>query len=151
MDNQKLLFDRIVTFQRTIADLDKTIADQEIEMSHWQRDLFEDLFATLDAFENLEKIIAAKSDSVDKSTRSIFKSVVRIKRKLLRILKKRDIEPLIIPDNHASMELCKVVATENSPELDNGSIIAIEKPGYINTRKNLILRKAEVLTVLNRE
>lgn len=130
-----------------IDGLDKTIADQEIEMSHWQRDLF----ATLDAFENLEKIIAAKSESVDKSTRSIFKSVLRIKRKLLRILKKRDIEPLIIPDNHASMEFCKVVATENSPELDNGSIIAIEKPGYIDTRKNLILRKAEVLTVLNRE
>lgn len=150
MNNKELLFDRIVGFQRKIAKLNKTINDQEEEFALRQRELFGDLFDILDAFENLGKNIEAKSGSFDKSTNRMVKSILKINRKLLRTLKDRDIEPLSFPDNQARMELCKVVATEKSTKLTNGKIISIEKTGYIDTRQNLILRKAEVTTVLNK-
>ncbi len=150
MNNKELLFNRIVGFQRKIAKLNKTINDQEEEFALRQRELFGDLFDILDAFENLGKNIEAKSGSFDKSTNRMVKSILKINRKLLRTLKDRDIEPLSFPDNQARMELCKVVATEKSTKLTNGKIISIEKTGYIDTRQNLILRKAEVTTVLNK-
>lgn len=149
MNNQELLFERIVGFQRKIAKLDKTINDQAEEYALQQTELFGDLFTIIDAFDQLDKNLAAKKDSLDKSTRLMIKSTLKIKRKLLRILKDRNIEPLNFPDKLARMELCKVIATEEAPQLSNETIISIEKTGYIDTLQNLILRKAEVISVLN--
>ena len=149
MNNKELLFDHLVGFQRKIAKLDKTINDQAEEFTLRQKELFGDLFTILDAFEHLEKNLESKNDTVEKSTRLIIKSTLKIKRKLLRILKDRDIEPLNFPDNQARMELCKVIATEKANQLTDGTIISIEKTGYIDIRQNLILRKAEVITALN--
>lgn len=149
MNNKELLFDRIVGFQRKIAKLDKAINDQAEEFTRWQKELFGDLFTILDAFEQLEKNFESKNDTVEKSTRLMVKSILKIKRKLLRILKDRDIEPLNFPGNQACMELCKVIATEKANQLTDGTIISIEKTGYIDIRQNLIIRKAEVITVLN--
>ena len=46
------------------------------------------------------------------------------------------------------MEYCKVAVTEKAPRLDNKTIISIEKNGYIDNQQNLVLRKAEVITLI---
>ena len=88
MNNKELLFDHLVGFQRKIAKLDKTINDQAEEFTLRQKELFGDLFTILDAYEHLEKNLESKNDTVEKSTRLIIKSTLKIKRKLLRILKR---------------------------------------------------------------
>ena len=47
------------------------------------------------------------------------------------------------------MDLCKVIETMRVPEEKNEHILCIEKNGYMDTERNLVLRKAEVKTVLN--
>ena len=54
------------------------------------------------------------------------------------------------PHHPANMDTCKVVETRASGTLEDETILEIVKNGYINQDEgNKVLRKAEVITVLN--
>jgi len=54
------------------------------------------------------------------------------------------------PDNMARMESCKVVETEESNSLKDEAILSVVKNGYMRKDNGEVLRKAEVVTVLNK-
>ena len=47
------------------------------------------------------------------------------------------------------MDYCKVVDTQESADIANETILSVVKNGYIDKNKKKVLRKAEVITVLN--
>ena len=146
-----LLKDRFIEFQIEIAGLSKTVAEQEDAFERRQRELFVDIFDVLDAFENLKNAYGEKADTLDKTARRILKGARSIDLKLQRILKARKIVPIEFPDGKATIAHCRIVDTKPIPDAENERIISIEKRGYIDETRNLVLRKAEVVTVSNTE
>ncbi len=47
------------------------------------------------------------------------------------------------------MDHCKVIDTKAIPNMENETILSVVKNGYMNKEENVVLRKAEVITVLN--
>ncbi|MCI5223366.1 MAG: nucleotide exchange factor GrpE [Candidatus Electrothrix sp. AR4] len=145
----ELLREKLISFQREIAELKRAGREQEEVFLRRERDLFINLFEVLDAFDNLENNIQGKEEFLEKTGRRFVKSTRAVKRKLLRLLRSRHVEPLEFIDNKARMEQCKVIGTENDPGRENEEIISVEKKGYMDTAQNCVLRKAEVVTVCN--
>jgi molecular chaperone GrpE (heat shock protein) len=144
-----LLREKLIGFQREIAELKKINKEQVEAAEQREKELFLGLFEVLDAFDNLEKNIQGKEEILDKTGNRFVKSTRAVQRKLLRLLRSCDIEPLEFPDNKATIGQCKIIATQNDPARENEEIISLEKRGYRKSESKQILRKAEVITVYN--
>ncbi len=107
------------------------------------------LFEVLDAFDNVEKNMRHKQAVLDKTGLRLLKNTRAVNRKLLRLLLSRRIEPLEFRDNKAQIEQCKIIDTQSDPARENEEIISVEKKGYIDIGRKIVLRKAEVVTVCN--
>ncbi|XOF33249.1 MAG: nucleotide exchange factor GrpE [Candidatus Electrothrix sp. YB6] len=144
-----LVRERLVAFQREIAELRRNSREQEEAFRSREQDLLLSLFEVLDAFDNVERNLQGKEELLGKTGRRLLNNTRAINRKLLRLLRSRQIEPLDLQDSKARMEQCRVVATRPDPERENAEIILVEKKGYVDTAQNQVLRKAEVVTVRN--
>jgi molecular chaperone GrpE (heat shock protein) len=140
---------RVTAFQVEIAALSKALADQKDAFSKRENEIYTSLFEVLDAFENLEKAYGDEERPLDKTSKKMLKSVQVIAGKIRRTLKDRGVRVISFPDGKARMDLCKVIETMRVPDEKNEHILCIEKNGYMDTERNLVLRKAEVKTVLN--
>jgi molecular chaperone GrpE (heat shock protein) len=149
MNPGELLREKLVAFQREIVTLKQTAKDQEEAFHRREQQLFLDIFEVLDAFDTLEQNIQSRPDGLDKSNSRLLKNIQAIQRKLLRLLKTRHIVPLDLKEGKAEIELCRVVASEANPERAHEDILSILKKGYVDVEKNVVLRKAEVVTVCN--
>jgi len=149
IDPDLFLREKLIEFQREIAELKQVNKYQTEAAEQRENKLFLGLFEVLDAFDNLEKNIQSKEEYLDKTGQRFVKSTRAIQRKLLRLLRSCDIEPLEFPDNKATIEQCKIIATQNDPARENEEIISLEKRGYQKRESKQVLRKAEVITVYN--
>ncbi len=150
-DLHALLHGKLIAFQREIISLKQHAREQEEAFRIQEHGFLLDLFEIADAFDVLESNMQDRQDSLDKTGRRLMKNTAAIKRKLLRLLASRHIEPLELSADLAQIEQCKVVATKTDLNLDNETIVAVQKKGYIDTVRNIILRKAEVVTVCNEQ
>ena len=66
-------------------------------------------------------------------------------------MKSGDIVQMEFPDNTARMDYCEIIDTRVEPEMENQIILSVMKKGYINRKTGAVLRKAEVITVLNED
>jgi len=148
---KELLRQKIIEFQQTIAELNISLAQREELFNKKERDSFLGLLDIMDAFGALEKNLETKKDKLDKTAKMLGKNILSIHRKLLRHFKSASIVPMEFPENKATMEYCKVIETRGHPGLENETIIEVVKNGYLNQQDNQVLRKAEVITVLNEE
>ncbi|WP_339134015.1 MAG: nucleotide exchange factor GrpE [Candidatus Electrothrix sp. GW3-4] len=144
-----LLREKLIGFQREIAELKRIKQEQKDVAEQREQELLLGLFEVLDAFDNLEKNIQGKEGFLDKTGQRFVQSTRAIQRKLLRLLRSRHVEPLEFPDNKARMEQCRIIATEKDPVRANEEIISVEKKGYLDIAGKRVLRKAEVVTVHN--
>lgn len=144
-----LLREKLIGFQREIAELKRINKEQEEAAEQREQELLLGLFEVLDAFDNLEKNIRGKENLLNKIGQRFVKGTRAIQRKLVRLLRSRHIEPLKFPENKARIKQCKIIATQNDPALENEEIIFVEKKGYMDTERKRVLRKAEVVTVCN--
>ncbi len=148
-DPYTLLYGKLTAFQRDIVVLKQNITEQKDESHRREQDFLLDLLEIADAFDVLESNMVGKKDSLDKTGRRLVKNMKAIKRKLLRLLASRYIEPLELEGSHAQIGQCKVISTESDPDLVDETIISVQKKGYVDTVHDRILRKAEVVTVCN--
>jgi len=146
---KELLRQKIIEFQQIIADLKLTLAQKEELFFKNTKDSFLNLLDIMDAFETLENNLETKKDSLDKTAKMLGRNIISIHRKLIRHFQSASIVPIKFPRNKATMELCKIIETREDPDLENEIILEIVKKGYINIQDNSVLRKAEVITVLN--
>jgi len=146
---KELLRQKIIEFQQIIAELKLTLAQKEELFCKNTKDSFLSLLDIMDAFETLENNLETKKDSLDKTAKMLGRNIISIHRKLIRHFQSASIVPMKFPRNKATMELCKIIETREDPDLENEIILEIVKKGYVNTQDDSVLRKAEVITVLN--
>ena len=144
------LREKFVEFQLRIAELTRAVHEQADTFQTRESDLYLNLFEVLDAFENLNETIQAKEDGFDKTTRGLAKTIRSIHRKLTRLLKSNHILQIEFPEKKDRMEYCKIVDTRKAANMENETILSVVKHGYIDKQQGRVLRKAEVITVLNR-
>jgi len=144
-----LLREKLVTFQREIAELKQQAKEQEESCLRRERELYAELFEVLDVFDSLELHLRRRPEPLDKSGRRLLDSMRAVQRKLLRLLSSRQIEPLDFPDRRAQVGQCAVVETKSMPGRENEEILAVLKRGYRDAAQNIVLRKADVVTVRN--
>jgi molecular chaperone GrpE (heat shock protein) len=149
--NQKKAYlkSKLIEFQVKIAQMARKMREQEDSYQTREKTLFLSLFEVLDAFKNLDDMIKSKEDQLDKSSRRMAKNIRNINKKLVRILKAHHITPIELDESKARMEYCKIADTKQADDLENETILDVIKTGYRDNRKDIILRKAEVITVLN--
>ena len=148
-EKKDFLRKKLIEFQLKIAELSHALKEQEDTFRAREGKLFTGLFEILDAFENVEGTIQAKEDGMDKTARRLAKNVRSIRKKLVRLLKANNVIKMEFPDGRAGMDSCKVVDTRGSDTLEDETILEIVKNGYVNQDEGTVLRKAEVITVLN--
>ena len=144
------LRERFIAFQKKIADLGHALRQQEDAFQQRESSLYMGIFEILDALENIEESVRARENEFDKAARHLAKNIRSVHKKLIRLLKANDIVRIEFPDNMARMEPCKVVDTEESHTLEDETILSVVKNGYMRKDNGKVLRKAEVITVLNK-
>lgn len=146
---KEFLKQKFIEFQLKIAELNRRLQETRDSFQQREENLMLELLTFLDAFENIEETIEAKQDEFDKSARMLSKNIRSIQKKLKRLLQAHDVVPMQFPDNMARIDRCKVLDTRFAPESKNEKILSVVKNGYIDKRDGKVLRKAEVITVLN--
>ena len=145
----ELLREKLVAFQREIAELKRLRRAEEEACRRREQDLLSELFEVLDAFDSLESNIQRRRQPLDKTSLSLVNNMRAMQRKLLRLLAGRNIVPLDLSGRRALAEQCRIVETKPMPDKEDEEILAVLKKGYIDREENLVLRKAEVVTVRN--
>ncbi|CAK8712215.1 hypothetical protein GCAAIG_01525 [Candidatus Electronema halotolerans] len=145
----ELLREKLVTFQREIAELKRLRREEEEACRCRELDILTELFEVLDAFDSLENNIQRKRQPLDKTSLSLVNNMRAMQRKLLRLLAARNIVPLDLSGRQAKAEQCRIVETKQMPEKEDEEILDVLKKGYIDREENRMLRKAEVVTVRN--
>jgi molecular chaperone GrpE (heat shock protein) len=140
---------KLIEFQQTIAKLKLSNVQNQERFSKKEKDSFLNLLDIMDAFATLEKNLETKKNMLDKTAKMLGKNILSIHRKLLRHFRSTSIVQMEFSGNKATMGYCKIIETREHPELENETILEIVKNGYIYKQDNVVLRKAEVITVLN--
>lgn len=148
-EKKEFLREKLAAFQLEIAELSQAIREREHSYQAKEKELLLDFLEILDAFENLDETIQAKEADFDKTARLLAKNIRSIHRMLIRMLRAKHIVRIEFPDNKARMEYCKIVETQESADMENETILSILKNGYMDKQHNKVVRKAEVITVLN--
>ncbi len=143
------LREKLITFQQTIAQLKQELVQKEALFQKKEKASLLNLLELMDALAFIEKNLESKKDTLDKTSKMLGRNICSIHKKLRRHFSAASIVPLEFPDNKATMEYCKVVETREDPGLENEVILEIIKEGYKNKEDGGVLRKAEVITVLN--
>jgi molecular chaperone GrpE (heat shock protein) len=149
-EKKAFLRERFIAFQKKIADLGHALRQQEDAFQQRESSLCMGIFEILDALENIEESVRARENEFDKAARRLVKNIRSVHKKLIRLLKANDIVRIEFPDNMARIESCKVVDTEESHTLENETVLSVVKNGYMRKDNGKVLRKAEVITVLNK-
>jgi len=140
---------KLTQFQQEIAQLNHALQNQKSSFQEKEEEIYKELFEILDIFERLENSLQDKENKLDKTFQSYVKSNRILHKKLMRFLKSRNIVQIEFPENRAKMDYCKVTDTQEAANLENETILSVVKNGYIDNQRNITLRKAEVITVLN--
>jgi len=146
---KEFLKEKLVEFQLKIAELNHSMAKQLNSFQEREKGLALGLLDILDAFENIDETIEAKKDKFDKTARMLSKNIGSVHKKLIRLMKSIDIVKMEFPDNKARIDYCKIIDTRPEPEMENETIVSVVKNGYVNKQDGSVVRKAEVITVLN--
>jgi len=146
---KEYLRQKFIDFQMKIAELNLELRKQQDSFIAREKEFYLNLFEILDAFDSLEDTIQTKEEGMDKTARLLAKNIRAIHRKLNRMLEANHIARIVFPDNKARMDTCKVVDTQEAEDLENETILTVVKNGYIHEELGTVLRKAEVITVLN--
>ena len=149
MDGPKQrLKNKLITFQQRIIRADQTAKDRENACREREDALFLDLFEILDGFENVFRNVESKRDALDKTASRALKSFEALRRKLLRLLAERGVEPIELTDGKAVVGLCKVVETRPDSDVEPGTVLVKVRQGY--RRDEQVLRPVEVITAESR-
>nr|VFK54948.1 MAG: molecular chaperone GrpE [Candidatus Kentron sp. TUN]VFK55862.1 MAG: molecular chaperone GrpE [Candidatus Kentron sp. TUN]VFK61895.1 MAG: molecular chaperone GrpE [Candidatus Kentron sp. TUN] len=139
------LFDKLIEFQQKIIGLEGSLLEEKKNASERENEIFLELCAVLDSFENIFNTIAEKDETLDKGSRRMLKSFRAIYRKLLRLLEAYGVKQIEFPDGKSKVGLCKIIETRPEIGREEGDIIAIIRNGYQSREQ--VLRPAEVITV----
>jgi len=130
---------RIISMEREIVELEEWRHRESKEVARSEQSLLLEIISVLDALEDLVK---RETDA----TREEPKSLERVCRKVRRLLESRGVTLITFPANKAQIGLAKIVETQPSSEVPEGTILGEVRKGY--TRTGQVLRPAELITAV---
>lgn len=143
------LKEKLIGFQKCIADLKQELSKQEQLFSNRETQFFSGFFEVMDALETLEANLESRKGTLDKPTRMLKKNIHSIYKKMVRTFQSNGITQIRFQDGKADMACCKILDTRPDPGQPEETLIEIVKNGYLNSNDGKVLRKAEVITVRN--
>lgn len=138
------LIEKIGTLEKDNMLLKQSLREQETRSVASSEDLFLELLEVGDALETLLEYLATNSELTPEICQRLPRNIGAIHRKLLNVLKKRQISPIELDETQPDFDLCRVVEREVRSELADQTITKIVRRGFRN--RETILRPAEVIT-----
>jgi molecular chaperone GrpE len=134
----------IGSLQRENAKLKQDIRNSKNDIEAEKDAFFLELLEVIDTLDNLTTSLENSLESLPESHQRLPRAIGSIQRKLLMTLQKRDVCPMVIPEQEAvDVNLCRIIESENRDDLPERSLVKILKTGYMNGDK--VLRSAEVI------
>ena len=146
---EELLRQKLVDFQRALATQKKERAEQADAAARRADALLLQLVELADTLGTIERNAQEQSEEPAETAARLLRNLASVKGKILRALKKEGVERIEFPDNKAVMELSKILDTQAAPGREDASILEVVKEGYLDKASGKVLRKAELITVLN--
>ena len=142
-DCEKLI-EKIGTLEKDNMLLKQSLREQQTKSVASSEDLFLELLEVGDALETLLEYLASNSELTPEICQRLPRNIGAIHRKLLNVLKKRQISPIELEKTQPDFDLCRVLEREVRSDLADQTITKIVRRGFI--LGETILRPAEVIT-----
>lgn len=143
----KKIEQQISDILRCNKELSNQIDKNQQKKEQYLDDIFLDVIDILDAFQREESIIVEKGWNESEDSKKAIKRLLNAKKKVCTMLEKYKVTKIEFPDGTSKDDYCSVTDTEPEPSKPNGTILSIEKEGYL--REDHILRRAGVIIVKN--
>ncbi len=147
------LVNKVVKFQRNILVLKEQIIAIEEKSGI---DKSKTLLTQIEWYECVSQICADisgldsnQASAIVMDIQGLGKSLIRLQAKMQRYFNSIAVVKLNEQDLYSDSTLMKIIETRQDPLLSDGAIVEVIRPGYRFNQQ--LLRKAEVITVKNKE
>ena len=138
------LFQSMSSLLKEKAELKQNIRNNSNDTEAEKDTFFLELLEVIDTLDNLTTSLENSLEALPESHQRLPRAIGSIQRKLLMTLQKRDVYPMVIPEQESvDVNLCRIIESENRDDLPERSLVKILKTGYMNGDK--VLRSAEVI------
>lgn len=138
------LIEKIGNLEKENMLLNQSLREQETKSVASSEDLFLELLEVGDALETLLEYLTNNSELTPEICQRLPRNIGAIHRKLLNVLKKRQISPIKLEETQPDFNLCRVVDREIRTDVPEQTITKIVRREFRN--RETILRPAEVIT-----
>ena len=138
------LFQSMSSLLKEKAELKQNIRNNSNDTEAEKDTFFLEFLEVIDTLDNLTTSLENSLEALPESHQRLPRAIGSIQRKLLMTLQKRDVYPMVIPEQESvDVNLCRIIESENRDDLPERSLVKILKTGYMNGDK--VLRSAEVI------
>lgn len=130
-----------------ISELKNNLEKKEQEKYDLFKDLINGIIDVIDVYDRVVDNLSEKGMDKTEEGQKITSRYANIQKKLLHLLQKYGITPIIFPQNRIIIGWCKVIETETDSTKDNDTIVSVIKTGYHRGKE--LIREAEVVIVKN--
>ena len=123
------------------------IEESAIEHERQIDALVSDLITIVDAYEKAETRVKERGLTEDENAQKAIKRMLQPKRMAMSVLAKYNVSQIDLDGKPMDADICTVVGTEPDTEKEDGTVLSIEKNGYL--RGDRLIRRAEVIIVRN--
>ena len=142
------LDEKITILQKEKAKLQDVARAAEEEKDSSVKDILKDMIGVLDSFERCTTVIREKGWDESEEGQKVRDRFLNVEKTLRRKLHDRGISEIALKiGDMVDDNLCSTCDTEPDPSLKDGTILDIEKKGYMYNE--VVLRPAEVVIVKN--
>lgn len=142
------LDEKITLLQKEKAKLQDVARAAEEEKEASIKDILKDMIGVLDSFERCTTVIKEKGLDENEEGQKVRDRFLNVEKTLRRKLNDKGISEIALKiGDMVDDNLCYTSDTEPDPSMKDGTIIGIEKKGYMY--KEIVLRPAEVVIVKN--
>lgn len=130
-----------------ISKLNNNLRDKDLDKSDLILNISLDIIDILDSYDRIQERLTERKLDEEELVKMTMGRYEIIKKKLLKILTRFDVEVIEFPDNKMDDLTCEVLKTEINPDKENFEIISIVRKGYKMREKTI--RTAQVIVVKN--
>lgn len=138
------LIEKIGILEKDNMLLKQSLREQQTKSVASSEDLFLELLEVGDVLETLLEYLESKPELTPEICQRLPRNIGAIHRKLLNVLKKRQVSPIELEETQPDFNLCRVVEREISTDVPDQTITKIVRRGF--RLGETILRPAEVIT-----
>ncbi len=109
--------------------------------------IISDLITIIDAYEKAEIKVKELGLTEDENAQKAIKRMLQPKKMAMSVLAKYNVSQIDLDGKQMDADICTVVDTEPDSEKEDGTVLSIEKNGYL--RGDRLIRRADVIIVRN--